>query len=109
MKKSAKKQEAFFVADIGGTNCRFGIYDKDFKELGKESFPTPSIKSVPDAVNDFLARMSSAHYSIGKAVFSVAGPVSDSRFSELTNIRLSVNADNMEKSTPLKSVKVLND
>lgn len=113
-KKKGKgpKKEAFFVADVGGTNCRFGVYDPEFRELAKGIVATSSISSLPAAVNDFLARTLQTNptaIQIGKAVFSVAGPVFDGRFAELTNAKLAVSADELEKSTPLKKVRILND
>ena len=94
------------IADIGGTNARFGIVDKnglhDLQNLECKDFDGPS-----EAARTYLASLGrEVKPAIG--VFAVAGPVMGDLFN-FTNLRWSFRGSKVRERLGLQSLEIMND
>jgi len=100
------------VADIGGTNCRFQLWELDaylrpaVMSL-EQILPTSSYERFDQALEAFLATEAARSSPPQAAAFACAGPVRKQR-CEFTNLGWVVDADEVAKNFNLRS-KVLND
>ncbi len=91
------------VADIGGTNTKFAVFDNKFKLLFKEKHYTKYIKNLKNPIDYILNK-----YSITEACFAVAAPINKNKV-KLTNANLIIDINKLKKSTKLKKIILLND
>ncbi|MBD3204170.1 ROK family protein [Candidatus Woesearchaeota archaeon] len=90
--------------DIGGTNCRIGIF-KNKRIIRKKYYPTKKIKNFSKKVSGYLKKNSK--YKIKKAGIGFAGPIIGN-IAELTNADLKINRKKLEKQLNLK-ITIIND
>jgi len=94
------------LADIGGTNARFALLDRD--GIGPiEHTKVSEYHTVTDAIAAFLVQHAPAG-SVGAAVLGVAGPIVNNR-GTLTNSLWTVDASDLQSAFGFKSVHLLND
>ena len=96
------------LADIGGTNARFGLLDgvsgaaHDVARLAVSDYP-----SCEAAIADYLSR-SSASGSVSAAAIAIAGPVTDGR-ATLTNATWAFDEKALSLALDGARVRLLND
>lgn len=94
------------IADIGGTNVRFGLVDKnglrDLKYLECSKFVGPA-----EAAAHYLASLPNQEKPL-TAVFAVAGPVM-SDLINFTNIPWAFRTSQVQQELGLKKLEVMND
>jgi glucokinase len=93
------------AADIGGTNARFGLFDRDRAQRGVEIFPTADWDGAVEAAHEFLRRHPAEPTS---ACFAVAGPVQDGHSSPV-NLRWTVDSRELSAALGGIPVAVVND
>ncbi|BFM15768.1 glucokinase [Maricurvus nonylphenolicus] len=101
----------YIVADIGGTNARFGLvtcYDADkqlFTIEQQTTFPTADYPNF-DAV--LAAYIEQINTQVSQACIAVAGPVSGDEF-KMTNLSWSFSRSDIKKRFNLEQFEVIND
>lgn len=97
------------VADIGGTNARFAIADRDgagARIFHRETMQAEDFEHLHDAARAFLESWSGARPE--RAVFAVAGPVNESEIV-FTNSTWRFVPSTLKSQLSLSSLKVIND
>ncbi|EAQ04046.1 glucokinase [Pseudooceanicola batsensis HTCC2597] len=94
----------FLVADIGGSNVRFGAY-RDDGRIDQADFRTQSEASIPDLAAQFCDRIGTPPEA---AVLAVAGPVRDNSV-KITNARHVLSGDDVAQRTGARAVRLIND
>lgn len=94
-------------ADIGGTNANFCTADigKEIVIKGQKHEPTAQYKEFSDLILNYLEQ---AKEPITIGCFAAAGPVKNQRI-EMTNANLVIDAEEIIRKTPLKTVLIIND
>ena len=93
------------MADIGGTNARFSLAERD--EIGPiEHFKVTDFSSAADAIAAFLTRHAGG--SPEAAVLGVAGPVENNRCT-ITNSGWMIDGSDLQTRFGFKVVHLLND
>ena len=100
------------VADIGGTNCRFQLWELDKylrpTMMAKEQiYPTKDYEHFDDALKEFLLLEEVASNPPKAAAFACAGPVKNNRCT-FTNLKWVVDKKEVEKEFGIVC-RVLND
>jgi len=100
------------VADIGGTNCRFQLWELDKylrpTMMAKEQiYPTQDYERFDDALKEFLLLEEVAMNPPKAAAFACAGPVKNNRCT-FTNLKWVVDKKEVEKKFGIVC-RVLND
>ncbi len=101
----------YLVADIGGTNARFGLVtdvDHDHHNYvieQQQTYPSADFPGVEQAVAQYLSDIDT---KIKNACLAVAGPVTGRRF-RLTNLKWDVDIDAAQKALGLDSLHLKND
>ncbi|NCC70842.1 hypothetical protein EOM09_04620 [bacterium] len=94
------------LADIGGTNINFAIYDKFHKKiLFKEKLKSHQFKSFEDALNSFLKDLNPPIV----ALLAVSGPIINNKKIEPTNDSYSIEISSIKKKCKINQVYILND
>jgi len=99
------------VADVGGTNVRFGLVD--LSQPGRVALQTPrkliskSYAGMLDAARSYLTSIK-PDAPLTAAVFAVAGPVHNEEIS-LTNLRWHFTAADLQAGLQVEQVHLLND
>lgn len=107
-------EEYVLGIDIGGTNtnlCVAGVKNNRPVFLFSLNFETKKLDSIIPAINETI-KISKEKYGINlkKACIGAPGVVtSDNKHAELTNIKWSVDSEEIIKKTNLESVYILND
>jgi glucokinase len=98
------------VGDIGGTNARFAVLEKNGARLSlvdEVTYPSIAFDSLPDALAA-LAVDSAAARQAGRACFGIAGPIRRNR-CEATNLPWVIDGGNLAEVLGLPEVPLLND
>jgi glucokinase len=94
------------IADIGGTNARFGLVDKnglrDLVYLECRKFSGPS-----EAADHYLKKLPKQEKPV-VGIFTVAGPVMDDLIN-FTNLSWTFRASGVKKDLGLQELEVMND
>lgn len=102
------------AADIGGTNCRFGLFDhlpgREPWLLESRTVPTDSVRSLPE----LLARLKESAPDLApdaadRIVLAVAGPVRDGVRCELTNADWVIDLRDPAAGLPRERTVLVND
>jgi glucokinase len=96
------------AADIGGTNARLGLFERDgptLRNVAMRRYPSRGHASLEEIVERFLAE---AGRPVEAACFAVAGPVSEGRVV-LTNLGWTVDARRLARAVRLDTVRLIND
>lgn len=103
----ASHNQIVLIADIGGTNARFGLVDAEKGLHQLEYMPTNKFASLTDAATAYLET-----YAQGKkpetAILSIAGPV-DGDLVNFTNLPWSFRTSRVRGEMGLKKLRVMND
>lgn len=107
-------KEFLLVGDIGGTNTRlglFGIGNKLPQLLTSLHFKSQQLKSLPDAINETLGYFYRSYkINLTKASIAAAGQLSpDRKRVSITNVKWSIDKDDLIKKTNLRNIILLND
>ena len=100
------------VADIGGTNARFGIVDGSKDEHGRldvaqqKTFRCAEYKSFEDVFSEYLSSLNGT--APKNACIAIAGPVAGSSM-KMTNLDWTVCSKSLGQTFALKNVKLIND
>ena len=101
----------YLVADIGGTNARFGLVtDVDHDNHSyviehQRTYPSADFPGVEQAVAQYIDDIG---VPVNNACLAVAGPVTGKRF-RLTNLKWDVDIDAAQKALGLDSLHLKND
>lgn len=109
-----KKDRFILVADVGGTNCNFGIFHLDHSQ--QELILSLHIKSqlitdFPALVHDVLILTKNTYnITIEHACIAAAGAVAVDRSSvKPTNLSFTINSEELKKATNLRTICLAND
>jgi len=103
----------FIVADIGGTNARFGLVtgDKDehdrFLVHQQKVYPCADYKQFDDVFANYLAVVGNKA-EIKEAAIAIAGPVIGDEV-QMTNLSWRISTPNLCRKFGFNSVKLIND
>ena len=99
------RRDRVLLADIGGTNARFALAERD--EIGPiEHFKVTDFSSATDVIAAFLTRHAGG--SPEAAVMGVAGPVENNRCT-ITNSGWMIDGSDLQTRFGFKVVRLLND
>ena len=115
-KKFKKKDYSSFIlgADIGGTNCNFGIFGikrKNPELLLSFHFNSRELEGLHYSINEILAYMQkNRRIKITKACIAVAGIISPKKDFALTqNVPWNISKNELLRKTRLKEIILVND
>jgi glucokinase len=95
------------AGDIGGTNIRLAVFDKDLKRIGKvHQFKTGNGSDLETRLHDVLQTRKNG--SVVRACLAVAGPVIDGVCAPV-NIGRTFRATDIRDALGLESVVLIND
>ncbi len=109
----------YIVADIGGTNARFGLVTgvssegRCFRVDHQKTFPSAEFPGIEDAVScyqEYLEEcgIDDAKTDIGGACLAVAGPVAGDEI-KLTNLNWQFSMSQVQASLGLETFQIIND
>ena len=96
------------AADIGGTKTILGLYTFENNKLllqMHERYESSRFKSFNEVLQSFI---SISKVPIDTAVLACAGPI-ENRKVKLTNLKWTINADNIERKFHIDGVELIND
>jgi glucokinase len=93
------------VADIGGTNARFGLVDSEGSVADVEVLPCADFSGLADAFNTYIGRR---QQSVARLALAVACPVDSERIS-FTNNHWSFLKSSVASELGLQQVLLVND
>lgn len=102
----------FIVADIGGTNARFGLVTDctpdlaPFKVENQQTFPSIEFSGIEEAVACYRETLSGE--PVDGACLAVAGPVAGDDI-KLTNLNWHFSIPKVKQHTKLKNLSIIND
>ncbi|TQV75059.1 glucokinase [Aliikangiella marina] len=102
----------YIVADIGGTNARFGLVtsidkvSRQFTVENQQTFPSAEFDGLEDAVSCYKDTLSGE--SVSGACLAVAGPVAGENI-KLTNLNWSFTVPKAQDALGLSKLQVIND
>ena len=94
------------IADIGGTNSRIALLDRDGRIAFSGNFRNQDFSSLEDVLARFLA--SSAAGTPGRAALAIAAPLAGDEIS-MTNIGWRFRRSDIERITAAHELRLLND
>lgn len=107
----------FIVADIGGTNARFGLVNTGEQQNqgivveNQKTFPSAEFDGVEQAVTHYLDSINGAGVkrdSIKGACLAVAGPVAGNTI-KLTNLNWNICTSSARRDLRLENLQIIND
>lgn len=107
----SNNQHPYIVADIGGTNARFGLvtqYDTDKQLFTIEQQTTFPCADYPNFDAVLAAYIDQVKTPITKACIAIAGPVNGDEF-KMTNLSWSFSRSEIKQRFNLESFEVIND
>ena len=96
------------AGDIGGTTTRLGVYevvDDELRGIREQSFASAAASGLEEILSEFLGGGESGCRA---ACFGIAGPVTG-RSMRTTNLPWVVDADDLERTTGISPVVLIND
>lgn len=96
------------AGDIGGTTTRLGIYEvagDELRAIREQSFVSAAVSGLGEILSEFLEGRDSGCRS---ACFGIAGPVTGRRM-RTTNLPWVVDADDLERTTGISPLVLIND
>jgi glucokinase len=99
--------KVFLIADIGGTNARFAVADRDGAEIISHAYKVREYPTLPSALRDFCNNFATG-FSYAAAGFAVAGPVVE-EVVRFTNSDWVCDPEELSKILLTKNIFVLND
>jgi len=102
----------YIVADIGGTNARFGLVTShtvnsdQFQIEFKQKYPSNQFENLEHATQHYLDSLND--HRIKGACLAVAGPVTSDDVT-LTNLNWQFSIDKIKRSLALSKLRVIND
>jgi glucokinase len=94
------------IADIGGTNSRLALLDRDGRIAHAASFRNQDFSALEDVLARFLA--SSGAGAPERAVLAIAAPVAGDEIA-MTNIGWRFRRDELRRAAGARELRVLND
>ncbi|MBS3168442.1 ROK family protein [Candidatus Woesearchaeota archaeon] len=102
-----KEKEFILVADIGGTNTTFAIFEEDnLKKLKTIKLETKKITNFTNTVSKILEDIK---LPIKAICFAAACPITNKNKCELSNADLSIDLESIKKKTKIKDIFLIND
>ncbi len=102
----------YIVADIGGTNARFGLVTENsqisnrFQIQFKQKYPSSQFENLEHATRHYLDSLNDS--KVKGACLAVAGPVVDDQVT-LTNLDWHFSINKIKQSLGVPKLKVIND
>ncbi|WP_392559988.1 glucokinase [Orbus mooreae] len=98
--------EKLLVADIGGTNARFALYDSESKTLSNiEKFTITAETVLPQLISDYLKQSS---LKVQRACLAIACPITGDKVV-MTNNHIQFSRSELQSALNLKQLEVIND
>lgn len=106
--------QGILVADIGGTNSNFAVYQYDAGELTllfSLHMKSQQVTNFTTTIGNILKHVKDTYdISIAKACFAAAGVVSEKRdYSKPTNLDVAIDAQDIIKHTSIECASLVND
>jgi glucokinase len=95
------------AGDIGGTNSRLALFDRDLRLVRESSYPNSGRSGLVSVVTEFL-QAGPPDEAIEAATFGVAGPVRDGRVT-LTNLNWDLDERALARELAIARVELIND
>jgi glucokinase len=96
------------ILDVGGTKTHIvlisGLKDGSFERVKEAKYPTQKAKGIEEIIHNFQSDLS----HVTAISIAVAGPVIGQK-AQLTNVFWSIEINNIQQSTGIKRVYLLND
>ncbi|DBA88595.1 TPA: hypothetical protein ACH3X1_004243 [Trebouxia sp. C0004] len=111
--QSEEQKDVLLTADIGGTNCRFSLWQANIKvdvvydEIFTKTYPTSDYKTFEDAFEALMAEPVYRESPPESAALACAGFVQDNT-CDMTNLSWKIDGDALTEKYGLR-VAVLND
>lgn len=99
---------AILAVDIGGTKTLFQLSTEQGDVILESEYVSQDFVSFDLALADFLNQEQLTTYSVKRACFAVAGPVTG-RDASVTNLPWTLNADQLARDFAIDSVHLCND
>lgn len=96
------------IADIGGTNARFALCDKDGRTFDSLSLLCSDYPSLFEAVRDYLKKINYSGAPLKIGAIAIACPVLDDTVS-MTNCDWSFSISELKKNLGFDTLPVIND
>lgn len=99
------------VGDIGGTNANLGLFDGK-KVLLKDRYPTQKIHNFNKHIQLYLDDAKKQGFEPKEATIAVSGPVTyhhERAKVRMSNAKLVISEEELEKETSLQKVTIIND
>lgn len=102
----------YIVADIGGTNARFGLVSPTSSVVNgytieaQQTFPSANFENIDQATEHYLETINMP--KISGACLAVAGPVTGDQI-KVTNLNWCFSRNDVERKLKLTNLKVIND
>ena len=110
MSRSSASAAMTLLADLGGTNVRFGLADttREVPLLADSvrRYKVDEFSSLAEAAKHYLKETG---LSAQRAVFAAAGRISDGQTVQITNNPWAISAATMQRELKLESVHLVND
>lgn len=94
------------VADIGGTNARLSVSDRNLRPVDPQTYQCEEFPDIADACDDYLARRGAEPIDTG--CFAVASPISGDQV-QLTNSPWSFSIQSLRDRLGFRQLRVVND
>ena len=105
-----KSNTPYMVADIGGTNSRFGLVTKcdgnEFEITQQQKYPSIQFSGIQQATQHYIESLNGISFS--GACLAVAGPIAGNQV-HLTNLNWSFSTKQVQESLGLASLEIIND
>lgn len=103
-------EKPFIVADIGGTNSRFGLVtgysDNCYQIINKQKYPSIQFSGIEQATQHYIDSLNGETFC--GACLAVAGPIAGNDV-HLTNLNWRFRTSQVQKDLGLKSLEIIND
>ena len=105
-----KIDNAYIVADIGGTNSRFGLVtgysDSTYQITNQQKYPSIQFSGIEQATQHYIDSLNGQEFS--GACLAVAGPIAGDKVN-LTNLNWHFSTAKVKHDLALESLEIIND
>ncbi|WP_392563904.1 glucokinase [Orbus wheelerorum] len=106
MIEQGREMEKLLVADIGGTNARFALYNKATKTLSNiEKYTITDETRLPQLITHYLEQCG---VKVERACLAIACPIEGDKIA-MTNNHIEFSRSELQSSLCLKQLEVIND
>ncbi len=108
--KTLRNKHPYIVADIGGTNSRFGLVternEDGYRIIEQQKYPSIQFSGIEQATQHYIESLHGKKYT--GACLAVAGPIAGDSVC-LTNLNWHFSTSQVQKDLELPALEVIND